>query len=364
MAAFVSYEGSPPLTISVTPCSSPPLRPESRDYKRSPLTASPIDLDSDKGMPSSPLATSSPFDAVRLQGKGTLRADLAYSSVSDTSSPASVGRSLSISAHPTAGVPRSLPVPPRRGAFSLRGTLMHAFVSYRVSTEGPTGNGLSGLLAQKIRSLSMHEEGLQIPRHGFGIWPKGVKAPFPFRPQEAKVSLPTQLCEAGASALARSEAYLPPRATPSSQLTPHHFAGTPLCRVQAQIDRRRVDQQHPQVFLDKDCLLDGQSWLSGLVAGLTTSMVFVPLLSWTEDDQGSLGELSMIKAGGFDRVVRLSTPPLDIAFSLAPSFSRAVHLPYGSGCWIDSYLELDSVRACNTPNHGDSLQRQRCHTLK
>ena len=61
-------------------------------------------------------------------------------------------------------------VPPR-GTFSMRGALMHAFVSYRVATEGQggngNGNGLSGLLAQKIRSLSMHEKGLQLPRHGW-----------------------------------------------------------------------------------------------------------------------------------------------------------------------------------------------------
>jgi len=48
------------------------------------------------------------------------------------------------------------------------------------------------------------------------------------------------------------------------------------------------------VFLDKDCLIDGQSWLAGFLAGLVTAMVFVPLLSWTDDDQGSVGELSRI----------------------------------------------------------------------
>jgi len=31
-------------------------------------------------------------------------------------------------------------------------------------------------------------------------------------------------------------------------------------------------------------------------------MVCVTLLSWTEDDQGSVGELSRIGVGGFDRV--------------------------------------------------------------
>ena len=57
---------------------------------------------------------------------------------------------------------------PLRGKFALRGELMHAFfVSYRVATEGKEGNGISGLLAQKIRSLSMHEKELQLPRHGW-----------------------------------------------------------------------------------------------------------------------------------------------------------------------------------------------------
>jgi len=60
---------------------------------------------------------------------------------------------------------------PLRGKFSMRGDLMHAFVSYRVAAEGKggngNGNGLSGLLARKIRSLSMHEKELQLPRHGW-----------------------------------------------------------------------------------------------------------------------------------------------------------------------------------------------------
>ena len=58
------------------------------------------------------------------------------------------------------------------------------------------------------------------------------------------------------------------------------------------------------MFLDKDCLHDGQSWLGGLVTGLATSMVFVPLLSWTEGDHGSMGGMSRIQAGGFDQVSR------------------------------------------------------------
>jgi len=52
--------------------------------------------------------------------------------------------------------------------FSLRQELMHCFISYRVNTEGPKGNGLSGLIANKIRALSLDaEQGLPVPRHGW-----------------------------------------------------------------------------------------------------------------------------------------------------------------------------------------------------
>ena len=74
------------------------------------------------------------------------------------------------------------------------------------------------------------------------------------------------------------------------------------------------------MFLDKDCLLDGQNWLSGLVTGLVASMIFVPLLSWTEHDQGSVGGLSKLGVGGFDRVSRRHPPPY-LCCALSPSHS-------------------------------------------
>ncbi|KAJ1471840.1 hypothetical protein T484DRAFT_3485030 [Baffinella frigidus] len=133
-----------------------------------------------------------------------------------------------------------------QGSFSLRGELMHAFISYRVSTEGSEGNGLSVIIAEKIRTLSMDSrQELQIPRHGWGVWPRIAKQPVPFRKEEAKV------------------------------------------------------------FLDRECLQDGQSWLAGFVKALVASMVVVPLLSWTDDDKGSVGELSRIGDRGFDRVDNL-----------------------------------------------------------
>ena len=117
-----------------------------------------------------------------------------------------------IVSHPTTGdtsVPHTFMALPRT-TFSLRGELMHTFVSYRVATEGDAGNGMSGLLADKIRAFSMDRtQELQLPQHGWGIWPKGLKKAVPFRKEEAKV------------------------------------------------------------FLDRDCLQDGQSWLTGFVQGST-----------------------------------------------------------------------------------------------
>ena len=101
--------------------------------------------------------------------------------------PPTNGPSIS---HPITGgtrdIPTSLVLP--RGTFNLRGEMTHVFVSYRVSTEGGGGNGLSGLLAEKIRALSVdNTHDLHIPRCGWGLWPTGAKQPVPFRPDEAKV---------------------------------------------------------------------------------------------------------------------------------------------------------------------------------
>ena len=89
----------------------------------------------------------------------------------------------------------------------------------------------------------------------------GVKEPLPFRPDEAEVNLPTRLYESSALARVRSEKNLPPRATPKSQLTPLRRDAT--SQRHAQVDCRRAACKTPQVFLDKDCLQDGQSWLDG-----------------------------------------------------------------------------------------------------
>ena len=46
-----------------------------------------------------------------------------------------------------------------------------------------------------------------------------------------------------------------------------------------------------KVFLDRHCLLDGRDWEAGFVLALAHSIVAVPLLSWSEDDTGSVGQM-------------------------------------------------------------------------
>ena len=181
MNVFVSREGPSSSAIRVIPCPSPPPRSQpatltapaflathqpqpsrcaARDSQHpSPLAVSPEDLRADTSV-HAPASV-----AMRRWGRVSLHADLRHASYS--SSPASVVRRSPspLRSHPgTGGAPRVLPL---RGKFSLRGELMHVFISYRVGTEGKAGNGLAGLIAQKIRSLSRNEKGLQLPRHGW-----------------------------------------------------------------------------------------------------------------------------------------------------------------------------------------------------
>ena len=61
-----------------------------------------------------------------------------------------------------------------RTRFSLQGELMHAFICYRVASEGDAGNGLSARIYERIRELSLDTEQnkLQIPRPPPPINPK------------------------------------------------------------------------------------------------------------------------------------------------------------------------------------------------
>jgi len=68
-------------------------------------------------------------------------------------------RAPSYRAHPTTGAAiftdaACSAVQPLRGQFSMRGELMHAFICYRLATEGPMGNGLASHISEKIREVS------------------------------------------------------------------------------------------------------------------------------------------------------------------------------------------------------------------
>jgi len=45
------------------------------------------------------------------------------------------------------------------------------------------------------------------------------------------------------------------------------------------------------VYLDELCLLDGQLWQEGFIKGLSISIVAVPIVSWSANDEGSVGKL-------------------------------------------------------------------------
>ena len=148
MNAFVLREGPSPPAIRVIPFPSPPPRSQSatltapallathrpqpspfaaRDSQPSPFAASPRDLRADTSIHAPASA------AMRRRDRVSFRADLEHAS-----SPVSVVRRSPspLRSHPTTGGTGGAHLLPLRGNFSLRGELMHAFVSYRVATEG------------------------------------------------------------------------------------------------------------------------------------------------------------------------------------------------------------------------------------
>jgi hypothetical protein len=71
--------------------------------------------------------------------------------------------------------------------FTLRSELLHVFISYRVATEGPKGNGLSSELYRTVRALSLDMgQDLNIPSYGWGIWPRFARE---VRPPDSAMSL-------------------------------------------------------------------------------------------------------------------------------------------------------------------------------
>eukprot|EP00732_Lithocolla_globosa_P002817 Lithocolla_globosa_v1_NODE_1980_length_2229_cov_24.969181.p1 type:complete len:613 gc:universal NODE_1980_length_2229_cov_24.969181:122-1960(+) len=50
----------------------------------------------------------------------------------------------------------------------------------------------------------------------------------------------------------------------------------------------------PRPFLDIKSLCDGESWQEGFIRGLFTSVIVTPILSWTEDNTGSVAGISKL----------------------------------------------------------------------
>ena len=109
-------------------------------------------------------------------------------------------------------------------AFELHGELFHVFISYRVKTEGGKdgGNSLAGNLYKYLRQLSNGEEELNIPSAACGLYPRFAK-----------------------------------------KLLSDDSANKPTVA---------------KVYLDVECLQDGQAWMVGFVQGLSVSIVAVLLV--------------------------------------------------------------------------------------
>ncbi len=117
-------------------------------------------------------------------------------------------------------------------------------ISYRVETEGasPSGNNLSFEVYETIRQLSL-EGDTKIPQYAWGTWPHHAKRPEQYQPQQAKV------------------------------------------------------------FLDRECLLDGYDFEACFLQALSSSILIVYLLSFSEHGRGSLGALTTLcPSEGKDRV--------------------------------------------------------------
>jgi hypothetical protein len=106
--------------------------------------------------------------------------------------------------------------------FDLCGELFHVFISYRVNTEGADGNSFASKLYHQLQMQSNGDDEFNIPAAGVGKYPRFARE-------------------------------LPPG-----------IANKPNVA---------------KVYLDTECLQDGQEWMVGFVRGLAVSIVTVLLVS-------------------------------------------------------------------------------------
>lgn len=127
---------------------------------------------------------------------------------------------------------------------TIHGQYFHAMISYRVASEGDGGSGLSNAIYDALVRVSL-ERDFRMPRSLWGEWPLFAKKP-PFGMRRGA-----------------------------------------------------------KVYLDSACLLEGEPWEcgssgdGGFAGALRCSLVFVPLMSFTHDGGGSLGQMMRLATADY-----------------------------------------------------------------
>lgn len=196
--------------------------------------------------------------------------------------------------------------------FSFKEELFHAMVSYRASTEGSrNGNHLALELCQElhVRSMTSHP----LPNGAQGKWPSFATPP------DLAISVNDDMgsFEGGGRGSTRGG--------------------------RGSVRGGSAGPQPVKVFLDEKCLLTGENWLEGsdgmggIVGGVLRAVVFVPILSWPEDGQGSVGALLRAhESGKVDNV--LLELILALEFFQCPMFATRAILPILVGRKLESGL--------------------------
>jgi len=138
--------------------------------------------------------------------------------------------------------------------FSLKGEFFHVMISHRVSSEGAEGSGVSGHLFKELVLQSLQHSSKSL---GLGKYPQFSRRR-------------------------------------SSTEEDGYFQGLKTAGVKGSTVGNKDKETHPKVkvFLDEECLPEGERWKESFLLGLAHSMVFVPLLSWKSNHTGSIGQLS------------------------------------------------------------------------
>lgn len=90
-----------------------------------------------------------------------------------------------------------------------------------------------------------------------------------------------------------------------------------------------------QVYLDSMCLEDGEPWeagstgMGGFIGGVSSSIIIVPLLSWYDDNTGSIGGMK-----------KLNPPEVNTCFCFPT-------------CFLCCFLSFQQIHSC--VHHGGGM---------